>query len=404
MMLESLRGLSLLCLLLGASAAAQNTSPRISNIPDLNFPVADLTVTTNFTVSDSESAAEELTLTGRSSNTNLVPDDQIVFAGVGSNRTVTISRVSDRLGTATITITVTDPQGASGGDTFKVGIEHFSLAASRPLGSKVAAADYDDDGDLDVLTPSKLCRNDGGLAFSNVPVAFGINYLLMLAWGDYNNDGYLDCFLAGEDPLNRPASRLLRNNGNGTFSTNLTAGLPGAIYGAAAWGDFNNDGRLDLLVAASTNSDYAGRNMTRIYRNNGDQTFTDILLSLPGVELSSVAWGDFDNDGHLDFALAGGTFKSSGHITRIYRNQGDDTFLDIAAGFPGLIQGSVAWGDYDNDGLLDLLLTGNMGSVGSAIPVTRLYHNHGDGTFSAVDAGLPSLSSSSCAWGDFDND
>jgi hypothetical protein len=73
------------------------------------------------------------------------------------------------------------------------------------------------------------------------------------------------------------------------------------------------------------------------------------------VRLSSAAWGDYDNDGDLDVLLAGTPDSVSG-ITRIYRNDGNDTFVSISAGLTGLFQGAVAWGDYDNDNDLDIVL------------------------------------------------
>jgi len=217
-----------------------------------------------------------------------------------------------------------------------------------------------------------------------------------LAWGDFDNDGWLDFIVTGESGY-RYVSRLLRNKGDGTFSTNLVAGLPDVANGSVAWGDADNDGRMDLLLTGVTNG--GSGTIARLYRNNGDGTFTNMGIGLPGLQSSSVAWGDYDNDGHLDFVVAGTMAGIPGTITRIYRNQGDGTFVDITAGLPGVKNGSVAWGDYDNDGYLDLLLTGDRG-YGTA----SVYHNNGDGTFTDIGAGLPGVSYSSGAWGDFNND
>ena len=76
----------------------------------------------------------------------------------------------------------------------------------------------------------------------------------------------------------------------------------------------------------------------------------------------SVAWGDFDNDGDLDILLTGES--ASGDISKIYRNNGNSTFTDINAGLPSIYYGSVAWGDFDNDGYLDILLTGYSSTAG----------------------------------------
>ena len=109
--------------------------------------------------------------------------------------------------------------------------------------------------------------------------------------------------------------------------------------------------------------------------------FTDVGAGLAGVHNSAVAWGDYDNDGDLDILLAG--YGDTGATTRIYRNSGRGsgwTFADIDAGLQGVQDGAAAWGDYDNDGDLDILLIGQS-STGR---VTLVYRNDGAGTFSQV--------------------
>jgi len=374
----------------------ENYSPTLSSITNMQFPASVLTISTNLVIGDSESPAEQLVLTGRSSNTNLVRNEDIVFSGSGSNRTVTITRQSNQIGSASIIITVMDPQGGNSSGSFVVNIAFFTFATSLRFSGLAAWGDYDNDGLLDVLKSDSIWRNIGNQTFSNKISLSLFGYCI--AWGDYDNDGDLDVFAGAV------GSRLFRNNTNGTFSTNQIAGLTIALYGSAAWGDFDNDGRLDLLLTGSTNSSSAGRNMTRIYRNNGNQTFTNALPGLPGVELSSVDWGDYDNDGRLDFIVSGGTFGLLRNITRIYHNNGDGTFTDIQAGLPGLMLSSVAWGDYDNDGYLDVLISGNTGDYGSYTGLARIYRNNRDGTFTDIGANLPRILSSSVAWGDFNND
>ena len=103
---------------------------------------------------------------------------------------------------------------------------------------------------------------------------------------------------------------------------------------------------------------YRYQRISKIYRNNGDNTFTEqTSIALTGVSISSVAWGDYDNDGDLDILLTGST--DSGNISKIYRNNGDNTFTEqTSIALTGVDNSSVAWGDYDNDGDLDILLTG----------------------------------------------
>ncbi|MBE0565598.1 MAG: VCBS repeat-containing protein [Krumholzibacteria bacterium] len=212
------------------------------------------------------------------------------------------------------------------------------------------------------------------------------------AWGDYDNDGDLDILLTGYSASNVPISRVYNNDG-GVF-TDIAAGLAGVWQGAAAWGDYDNDGDLDLLLTG-TDADFV--RVARIYNNDGG-VFTDIAASLEGVIFSSVAWGDYDSDGDLDILLAGRT-ASVVNISRIYRNDAG-TFVDVAAGLEGVEFSSVAWGDYDSDGDLDILLAGR---TASGVTISRIYGND-DGTFTDTGAGLVGVYLSAVAWGDCDND
>ncbi len=114
-------------------------------------------------------------------------------------------------------------------------------------------------------------------------------------WGDYDNDGYLDILLTGATSSGTPISKIYRNDGNNTFTEQTTISLPGVTFGSAVWGDYDNDGYLDILLTGS-NSSYIS--ISKIYRNNGNNTFTEqTAISLPGVSSGSAAWGDYDNDG-----------------------------------------------------------------------------------------------------------
>ncbi|MGQ9662847.1 MAG: FG-GAP repeat domain-containing protein, partial [Kiritimatiellia bacterium] len=237
-------------------------------------------------------------------------------------------------------------------------------------------------GEPKVFTTYTAVFTDIGAALAGVQNAAA-------AWGDYDNDGDLDLALAGDTGAGR-ITRIYRNDGGGVF-TDVTAGLPGVSACSLAWGDYDNDGDLDLALAGDTG---AGR-ITRIYRNDGGGVFTDVTAGLPGVSACSLAWGDYDNDGDLDLVAAGNT--GAARIARIYRND-DGVFTDIgAAALTGVDVCSAAWGDYDNDGDLDLLLAGYTG----AAYITRLYRNAG-GVFVDTGAGLIGVGDCSVAWGDYD--
>jgi hypothetical protein len=206
-----------------------------------------------------------------------------------------------------------------------------------------AWGDYDNDGRLDLLVGTRLYHNNGGGTFSQINVGLPMAVAGTSAWGDYDNDGRLDLLIG---------PHLYHNGGNAVFSE-INAGLPTMMSGLTAWGDFDNDGWLDILLAGPL-SDY--ERIARIYHNNGNGAFTDANADLPGITAGSAAWGDYDNDGDLDIGLLGST-EQFGDITRVYRNDGNGTFIDIEAGLPGQRGASIVWGDYDNDGRLDVLLT-----------------------------------------------
>jgi len=242
-----------------------------------------------------------------------------------------------------------------------------------------AWGDYDNDGDLDLLLAgdtgsgyiTRVYRNDGGTFTDIVAGLQGISSS-SVAWGDYDNDGDLDVLIAGQADAGNRITQVHRNDGGDAF-TDIAAGLPGVSDSAVAWGDYDNDGDLDILLTGYTSSGY----IARVYRNDGG-TFTDIAAVLPGVSDSAVAWGDYDNDGDLDILLTG--YTGWDHIARVYRNNGNDTFTDIASNLPGIYRGSAAWGDYDNDGDLDILLTGYTGWD----HIARVYRNNGNDTFTDI--------------------
>src|ERR1043166_6007695 len=282
----------------------------------------------------------------------------------------------------------------------------------------VAWGDFDNDGRLDFLLTgldsgfnrlSQLWRNTP-TGFSNVTsrVAVGLPAVAdsAVAWGDYDNDGRLDFLMTGFGP-NGPISQVWRNTGSGGVSnvtSQVAPGLPGVFYSSVAWGDYDNDGRLDFLV---TGQDASGVFRSQLWRNTG-AGFTNVpIAGLQGVDLSSVAWGDFDNDGRLDFLLTG---RDSGFnpLSQLWRNTPtgfSNVTPQVAAGLPGVRNSSVAWGDYDNDGRLDFLLTGLLGD--STTRISQLWRNTGRGfsnVTSQVAAGLSVVRDGSVAWSDYDND
>ncbi|HWD20618.1 MAG TPA: FG-GAP-like repeat-containing protein [Verrucomicrobiae bacterium] len=217
------------------------------------------------------------------------------------------------------------------------------------------------------------------------------------AWGDLDNDGWLD-LAVGSFP---GSFYVYHNLGNGQFER-----LPAPQFAvpsnlitfSTAWGDYDNDGLIDLFVPTATSS-FAGAN-DLLYHNNGDGTFTKItnsILAKDNVAGQSAIWGDYLNNGRLDLFAT----EVSGGRNLLYQNNGNGMFTKItnAVSSEGGISGGAVWADFDNDGYLDLYV-GNFGAN------SYLYHNNGDGTFTKIinSAAVKDGQSGGCVAVDFDND
>ena len=235
-----------------------------------------------------------------------------------------------------------------------------------------------------VVTPPPAFTEQTGIALTGV-------YNSSVAWGDYDNDGDLDILLTGYG--SGYVSKIYKNTA-GQFTEQTDISLTGVRYGSVAWGDYDNDGDLDILLTGSTGSVY----VSKIYKNTDGAFAEQTDISLTGVRYSSVAWGDYDNDGDLDILLTG--YASSGQTSKIYKNTDGQFAEQTNISLTNVYKSSVAWGDYDNDGDLDILLTG----YASSGRVSKIYKNT-DGTFAEqTDIVLTPVDDSSVAWGDYDND
>ena len=261
-------------------------------------------------------------------------------------------------------------------------------------GSAGVWGDYDRDGDLDLYVtnfggPNRLYRNDG-TGFTDVASAMGVDDSgdgYGAAWGDYDRDGDLDLYVA-----NFGANRFFQNNGNRFSELADSLGLSDTESGIQpAWSDFDNDGDLDLFLANS------GPN--RLFRNDGEQ-FTSIENIFNPIDEGpsfGAAWGDFDNDGDLDLFI-----PYFGANNRCYTNEGNGTFRDRATelglAHDGRSRGAV-WGDFDNDGDLDLYVTNS--------DQPNLYYKNVDGHFADISDSLGvalNANSRGVALADYDND
>ncbi|MBT3478245.1 MAG: CRTAC1 family protein [Candidatus Marinimicrobia bacterium] len=286
-----------------------------------------------------------------------------------------------------------------------VGLDHVSLAGGS------IADDFDGDGLVDIMVSSwgmdnqlHYFKNMGIHGFEDRTQSanlHGITGGLNMVHGDYNNDGWADVFVLrggwfredGDQP-----NSLLKNNGDGTF-TDVT--LSAKIYSehptqTASWGDFNNDGWLDLFIGNESTNDF--KHISELYQNNQDGTFTDVAWSL-GVNVTgfvkAVVWGDINNDSFLDLYISrlgkpNLLFQNSGPVNNYH-------FKDISkkAGVTEPINSFPTWfWDFNNDGWEDIWVSGYDNSSGHVAmdylglkhegESPRLYQNNKDGTFTDV--------------------
>ncbi|MBK7131853.1 MAG: VCBS repeat-containing protein [Bacteroidales bacterium] len=224
-----------------------------------------------------------------------------------------------------------------------------------------------------------------------------------IAWGDYDNDGFIDVLVPGFP------TRIYRNKGDNSFEEKTAIALTNINWGTAAWGDYDSDGDLDIIITGATVTYPTGSPVTKIYRNEGADTFTEqSSISIAPLLFSSVAWGDYDNDGDLDIIINGATGTDPNYVpsSKIYNNNGDNTFTEqTQLILTGLYRGSVRWVDYDNDGDLDIAMTGSLAGQLYQQGVFEIYKNNGDKTFSLqTDIALTGFGYSATSWGDYDND
>jgi predicted nucleotidyltransferase len=266
-------------------------------------------------------------------------------------------------------------------------VEVYENQINGFIGSAVALGDYDNDGDLDVAIGGEEATDGSNNPrnieiYKNTGTGFQMVYQETntgitngsLNWGDYNKDGDLDLLVTGMTYGNSTyrTSTIIDNTSEG-FVKNTKIDLVGVGNGSGEWGDYDNDGDLDILLSGSTYENNTLSRMTLIYENNDNDFNVVFENTFIGTEEGEAIWGDYDNDGDLDILIVGRpSTEFSDYIARIYENRGSD-FTMLENFTTGVRIGSVAWGDYDNDGDLDILLGGQDDESNT---ITRIYRNN----------------------------
>lgn len=222
------------------------------------------------------------------------------------------------------------------------------------------------------------------------------------AWGDYDNDGYLDLFVGNAMNPNYSNS-LYHNNGDGTFErvNNSVVSIDVGTSWGCSWSDYNNDDYIDLYVANGNNEP------NFFYVNNGDGTFTkntDSPISVTAEWANMPAWVDYDNDGLLDLFLTSGYLSSPWFENNQLFHQETNDFLQIIEGeiaTDNKNSHGVCWVDYDLDGDSDCFIANWSGGA------LDIYQNDGDGTFThLIEGTIPEtvVDGGGFSFADIDND
>lgn len=287
----------------------------------------------------------------------------------------------------------------------------FSACGAAPLTGTngnnwgVCWTDIDGDDDDDLFVPDKSAgaanrffKNNGNGTFTAITTgAIVLDDAIAVAatWGDVDNDGDQDALLANDT---QRKCELYINQGNGTFLRKANTGLtqePGYYHGAA-WIDFNKDNKLDLTL-----TNYFPTRFNELWIGNGDGTFTNSngIISNSSNNSLTPCWSDYDRDGWMDLFIP----NTDGQNNQLFHNV-NGTFEEVTIGdvvHNGGHSVAACWGDYDNDRWPDLYVANTSGEN------DFLYHNNGNGTFTRIMTGEVVTSgghSHGCSWADVDND
>lgn len=274
------------------------------------------------------------------------------------------------------------------------------------LGAGVSFFDYNNDGLDDITIPASNSRNftflknmGGTFQEENLGIDSNGFQSRQAMWVDFDNDGDNDFFATSDQDW----SRLYQNNGDGTFTDiTLAAGLPTVIYDTygAAWGDFNNDRHLDVFFSIRDENQIIPN---ILYQNNGDGTFTNVTIAA-GLETTGylsfcASFFDMDKDGDQDLYVANDKYDSP---NLMYRNNGDGTFTNVSASSGTGIEidaMSTTIGDYNNDGWLDIYVTNTeFTPPPPGVNGNVMFRNNADGTFTNVAASTGTIFNS-VGWG-----
>ena len=281
------------------------------------------------------------------------------------------------------------------------------LGVSSGTSSGADWIDFDNDNDLDFCisglsevdgTSKKLIMyenlGDGWKTYNNFD--FDPMTSSSLAWGDVNLDGRPDLMVVGSGESG-DETRLYKgdgDSGSGWDFHDVDTGIPGSDNGEVTLIDLDKDFHQDIFICGT------GMDHCKIYFL-GVSPLQETDTEIPGMYNSSVAWADINNDSYPDLAIMG--TDGTQLYLQIWKNtldNDDQVIFELVQELTGMESGDLAWADFDNDGDMDLAVTGNRSGFQ---PFTAIFRND-EGTFFDIEYGLADLGRSSLDWGDYDND
>lgn len=369
------------------------------DLSNLSNGIYHIEITANYRGTDIQTKDQIIVIDSTAPNQVVATSDDLLFssdvaslAGVSANSSAYFTEFADydKDGDLDLLIGSSSTSAESklysnDGDGTFTDVTASTIGSVKMSLGGMAFVDYDKDGDLDIIMASgsssansKILQNNGSGVYTDVATAAGVTTagaVKSLSVIDYDNDGDMDLYFTSQAGENK----LYSNDADGTFTdVTATAGVGGNSTTQdqqALWGDFDKDGDLDLFVAVN-NANGAFAN-SKYYTQNADHTFTETTATAIGdISMTTVdaVVGDYDKDGDLDIFIAGSVDNN-----KLLQNDGTGKFTDVAlsAGVAGNSAAKiygVEFADIDSDGDLDIITTG--------VNTTTIYLNNGNGTFS----------------------
>jgi len=294
-----------------------------------------------------------------------------------------------------------------GSDTFG---DYVTYSGVSNRGS-FAWCDLDGDGDIDFTVGGSTPAGSEFIIYRNRGSAYSYMFETVsavvtplensaFAWGDYDSDGDQDLVVCGYDSTYGPVTRFYKNNHGTLYDSSFGSSVVAVEYGDVVWCDFNNDSRLDLAICGIQGT----ATITRAYINDGSDLVEEYDHSFLGAGYGSLAWGDYNGNGVPDLAVMGAQNSSPQYSPKLEIHEYDSEYGRFAhlETITGACKGNVAWGDYNNDGMLDLVFCGTGDYDGTGYVMMEFYRNTG-GSLS-FDRSATGLYKGDLAWADYERD